>query len=75
MCVCVQWLTAREDYHRLLAQVQLTGTRNGSSISHFYNYVNFRARNQSAAIFDPCLIAPQVCRLASAVDIRCACAL
>ena len=58
-----QWLTAREDYHRLLAQIQLTGTRNGSNISHFYNYVNFRARNQSASIFDPCMIAPQVSML------------
>ncbi len=56
----VQWLTAREDYHRLLTQIALTGMRNGSAVSHFYNYVNFRAETQAAAVFDACALAPKV---------------
>lgn len=56
----VQWLTAREDYHRLLTQIALTGMRNGSAVSHFYNYVNFRAETQAEAVFDACALAPKV---------------
>ena len=58
--LCMQWLTAREDYHRLLAQIVLNGTRNGSSVEHVYSYVNFRAETQAAAIFNPCALAPKV---------------
>ncbi|DBA67752.1 TPA: hypothetical protein ACH3X2_001336 [Trebouxia sp. C0005] len=54
-----QWLTAREDYHRLLTQIALTGMRNGSAVSHFYNYVNFRAETQAEAVFDACALAPK----------------
>ncbi len=57
---CLQWLTAREDYHRLLTQIVLSGSRNGNSVVHYYNYVNFRAETQAAAIFDPCALAPKV---------------
>ena len=59
MCV-LQWLTAREDYHRLLAQIVLSGTRNGSAVTHYYEYVNFRAETQAAAVFDACALAPKV---------------
>lgn len=54
-----QWLTAREDYHRLLTQIALTGMRNGSAVSHLYSYVNFRAETQAAAVFDVCALAPK----------------
>lgn len=56
----LQWLTAREDYHRLLAQIVLSGTRNGSAVTHYYEYVNFRAETQAAAVFDACALAPKV---------------
>lgn len=59
-CGMLQWLTAREDYHRLLKQIRLTGVRNGTNISHYYNYVNFRAVPQAPAVFDHCLVAPMV---------------
>ncbi|KAL0022736.1 hypothetical protein WJX77_008632 [Trebouxia sp. C0004] len=45
--------------HRLLTQIALTGMRNGSAVSHFYNYVNFRAETQAAAVFDACALAPK----------------
>lgn len=59
----MQWLTAREDYHRLLTQIALTGMRNGSAVSHFYNYVNFRAETQAAAVLDACALATKVSSL------------
>lgn len=33
--------------------------RNGSAVSHFYNYVNFRAETQAAAVFDARVLAPK----------------
>ena len=57
----MQWMTAREDYHRLLKQVYLQGVRNNTEVEHYYEYVNFRAVTQPAAVFDPCALAPKVC--------------
>lgn len=57
----MQWVTAREDYHRLLKQVYLQGMRNNTEVEHYYEYVNFRAVTQPAAVFDPCALAPKVC--------------
>ena len=53
-------MTAREDYHRLLKQVYLQGIRNNTEVEHYYEYVNFRAVAQAAAVFDPCALAPKV---------------
>ena len=58
--VVLQWLTAREDYHRLLKEIRLQGTRNNTNITHYYEYINFRADSQPAAVFDPCALAPKV---------------
>ena len=58
--VMLQWLTAREYYHRLLKEIMLQVTRNNTNIKHYYEYINFRADSQPAAVFDPCALAPKV---------------
>ncbi|KAK9820061.1 hypothetical protein WJX72_005604 [[Myrmecia] bisecta] len=54
-----QWLVAREDYHRLLKRIHMKGSRNGRSVEHFYEYINFRPRTDLANLVDVCGIAPQ----------------
>ncbi len=55
-----QWLVAREDYHRLLMQVYMNGTRNGDPFESYDNYVNFRPRTVYSALFEICAISPYV---------------
>ena len=59
MCV-VQWLVAREDYHRLLKRVYMNGTYGNYPFETYIEYVNFRPYISSYALLDLCSIAPKV---------------
>ena len=59
VCV-VQWLVAREDYHRLLKQVYMNGTYNDDPFETYIEYVNFRPYISNYALLDLCSIAPKV---------------
>jgi len=54
-----QWLVAREDYHRMLKQIVVTGTMDGEEIEHLYSYINFRPYIAPDEAFDVCVLAPK----------------